>query len=340
MGRTTLRDSLVGVRAPGFVGDSDDWINTEPLTMEELRGRLVLVDFWDYTCINCIRTLPYLKEWHARYKDKGLVIVGIHTPEFGFAKERESVEQAIARFGIEYPVLLDSNYENWNAYGNRYWPHKYLVGPDGRIIYDHVGEGAYGETEAVVQKELREINPGASLPNIMAPLRGMDKPGAVCYPMTPELYLGYRRGVLGNPEGYRPDHVVDFVDPKTHRDGQVYAQGHFYNGDEFLRHARETPEPEDYILVPYHALEVNAVIRPASGPFEVVVTQDGKPLDMADAGTDVHEADGRTLVLVDGPRMYRIVANREFGSHELKLSSTSSSFAIYAFTFGSCEEPD
>ena len=332
--------TMTGVRAPDFIGTENDWINTKPLAMEDLRGRPVLIDFWDYTCVNCIRTLPYLREWHRRYKDKGLVIVGIHTPEFEFAKKRENVEEAVERFGIEYPVLLDPNYENWHAYSNRYWPHKYLVGPDGRIIYDHTGEGGYAETEAMIQKVLREINPAVVLPKIMEPVRGADRPGAVCYPMTPELYLGYRRGILGNPEGYVPGRVVNYVDPKRHQDGKVYAHGPFYNGEEFMRHARRTEKPEDYILIPYHAVEVNAVMRPAKKRFDVLVTQDGRPLDMLDAGRDVYEADGQTWVTVDEPRMYNIVANRKFGSHELRLASASDSFAIYAFTFGSCEKPE
>ncbi|MBI2841927.1 MAG: redoxin domain-containing protein [Armatimonadetes bacterium] len=332
--------SSTGVRAPEFIGDVNDWINTRPLRMADLRGLTVLVDFWDYTCVNCLRTIPYLREWHDRYKDKGLVVVGIHTPEFEFARERENIEEAVQRLAVEYPVLSDPNYENWNAYANRYWPHKYLVGTDGKIIYEHVGEGAYGDTEEAIQRALREINPAVKLPPVMEPVRGADKPGAVCYPMTPELYAGYRRGIIGSPEGYRPDQIVNYTDPGGHIDGRIYARGLFYNGPEFLRHARKTEQPEDYIAIRYHALEANAVMKPDAGPFDLLVTQDGKPLYLRDAGVDVYTSDGKTWIHVDESRTYRIVANREFGTHELALSSASESFSIYAYTFGSCEEPD
>lgn len=331
--------TMTGVHAPEFIGDESDWINTRPLKMSDLRGRAVLIDFWDYTCVNCIRTLPYIKEWHARYKDKGLIIVGVHTPEFEFAKERENVEEAVDRFGIEYPVLLDSDYQNWSAYANRYWPHKYLVGPDGRIFYDHIGEGGYGDTETIIQGVLKEINSGVALPQIMEPVSGENKTGAVCYPMTPELYLGYERGVIGNVMGYHENQVVDYVDPGNHVDGKIYAHGPFYNGAQYLRHARKTAVPDDYIAIKYHGLEVNAVIRPADGAFFVDVCLDGRPIDPLDAGADIHYIEGRSILKVDESRMYRIVSAREYGFHDLKLSSNSDSFAIYAFTFGSCAMP-
>ncbi|HPP74530.1 MAG TPA: redoxin domain-containing protein [Armatimonadota bacterium] len=330
--------AMIGVRAPEFIGNENDWINTHPLRMSDLRGKIVLIDFWDYTCINCIRTLPYLREWHNRYKDKGLVIVGIHTPEFEFAKDRENVEEAVEKFGIDYPVLLDPDYENWQAYANRYWPRKYIVDADGKIVYDHAGEGAYGDTENVIQQLLKEINPDVELPQLMEPVTGEGKPGAVCYPVTPELYAGYRRGIIGSPEGYKQGEVVEYTDPGEHEDGVIYARGPFYIADEYLRHAKQTEYPKDYIAIRYHAIEVNAVMRPAKGEFDVLVTQDGKPIDLLDAGTDVYLADGNTWVTVDEPRMYRIVKNREFGSHELRLASNSDSFTLYAFTFGSCEQ--
>lgn len=325
---------------PPLIGGPESWMNTGGKSLDARTGVVYLIDFWDYTCVNCIRTLPYVREWHDRYKDKGLVVVGIHTPEFGFAKKHEVVQEAVDMFAIDYPVLLDPDYENWNVYANRYWPHKFLVGPDGKIIYDHAGEGAYGETEAMIQQALREINPTVKLPKPMTPATGANKPGAVCYPMTPELYVGYRRGNMGSPEGYRDDEIVDYTDPGGHIDGKIYASGLFYNDAECLRHADKTVQPEDYIAIRYHALDVNAVMRPEGGEYEVIVTQDGHPLDPADAGPDVFLAEGQSRITVDQPRMYKIVENREFGTHELKLSSNSDSFAIYAFTFGSCEEAD
>ena len=132
------------------------WINSEPLTLEGLRGNVVLVDFWTYSCINCIRTLPYVKDWHGKYADEGLVVIGMHTPEFSFEKERDNVIEAAARFGLEYPIAQDNDFVTWRAFNNMYWPSKYLFDRNGVIRYTHIGEGAYEETERMIQQLLAE----------------------------------------------------------------------------------------------------------------------------------------------------------------------------------------
>jgi thiol-disulfide isomerase/thioredoxin len=141
--------------APEFTG-IEKWLNSEPLTMQSLRGKVVLVDFWTYTCINCINTLPYVKNWHQTYKDKGLVVVGVHTPEYPFERLTPNVSEAIKRFGIEYPVAQDNGYATWDAYQNNYWPAVYLIDKQGNIAYKHFGEGRYKETEAEIQKLLAQ----------------------------------------------------------------------------------------------------------------------------------------------------------------------------------------
>lgn len=141
--------------APEFAG-IQQWLNSEPLTMKSLRGKVVLVDFWTYTCINCIRTLPYVTGWHRKYKDKGLVVVGVHTPEFPFERSTDNVRKAIGRFGIQYPVAQDNSYATWEAYRNQYWPAVYLIDKQGRVVYSHFGEGRYEETEAAIQRLLAQ----------------------------------------------------------------------------------------------------------------------------------------------------------------------------------------
>lgn len=143
------------VPAPEFSG-IEKWLNGSPLTMASLKGKVVLVDFWTYTCINCINTLPYVKRWHQTYKDQGLVVVGVHTPEYPFERSTKNVSSAIERFGIQYPVAQDNRYSTWEAYGNRYWPAVYLIDKQGRIVYRHFGEGQYKETEAAIQKLLKQ----------------------------------------------------------------------------------------------------------------------------------------------------------------------------------------
>ena len=186
------------------------WLNSTPLSFRQLRGRAVLVDFWDYTCVNCIRTLPYVQAWHERYRDKGLTVIGVHTPEFMFAQYESNVERGIREFGLTYPIVIDSNREIWKAFANRYWPTKYLLDKDGYLRYGHFGEGGYGECEQVIQELLREIDPTIQLPALLEPLREEDHMGAVCYRATGELYLGNRRGRIGNEGGFKEDQIADY----------------------------------------------------------------------------------------------------------------------------------
>ena len=141
--------------APEFTG-IQQWLNSEPLTMGQLRGKVVLVDFWTYTCINCIRTLPYVKSWHEKFKDQGLVVVGVHTPEYPFERSTDNVKAAIKRFGITYPVAQDNQYATWGAYNNQFWPAVYLIDKQGKVVYQHFGEGAYAATEAKIRTLLAE----------------------------------------------------------------------------------------------------------------------------------------------------------------------------------------
>lgn len=319
------------------------WLNSPPLTMQQLRGKVVLVDFWEYTCVNCIRTLPYLKSWHEKYKDKGLVILGVHTPEFQFARTPANVDKAVKDFGLKYPIIVDSDYLVWRAYGNRFWPAKYLIDKDGCARYFHAGEGAYEATEARIQELLREANPKVELPAVSAPIRGTDKMGAVCYPCTPELYVGSERGghegTFGNREGYRPGQVVDYRDPGNWADGRVYAHGRWKNAPEALISTRESPSPKDYVAIRYHALEVNSVLRPEEGkPVRVWVYHDGKPVSPKDKGDDLKfDEQGRSYLTVDEPRMYNIIKNAKFGQHGLRLATAQPGLGVYSYTFVSCE---
>lgn len=336
------------VHAAEFIGGKSDWINTAPITLKEVLrthktpdGKpvaAILVDFWEYTCINCIRTLPYLKEWNTRYGDKGLLIVGIHTPEFGFAHDGKHVADAVKRFGITYPVLVDSDHNNWNAYANEYWPRHYLINSQGVIIGDHAGEGGYAETERQIQSLLKRYDPGLALPRVMQAVRDTDRPDAVCYPVTPETYVGYERGQLGNPSGYRRDAAAEYTDIGRYDDGVPVAKGSWRATPEALIHS--STSANDAILLRYHALDLYAVIKPEGGkPLRVYVTQDGRPLAVADKGDDIRfDEQGKPYLNVDSPRMYAVAHNWKFGQHVLGLSSPSDGFGLYSYTFGSCRE--
>lgn len=143
----------MGMNAPDFTG-INTWINSKPLDLEQLHGKVVLVDFWTFDCINCAHTIPHVKDWDARYRDKGLVVVGVHTPEYGFERNTGNLQKAIKQYGITYPVAQDNQYATWNAYGNQYWPAVYLIDQSGKLVYSHFGEGDYGQTEAAIRNAL------------------------------------------------------------------------------------------------------------------------------------------------------------------------------------------
>jgi thiol-disulfide isomerase/thioredoxin len=317
------------------------WLNSTPLSFRQLRGRVVLVDFWDYTCVNCIRTLPYVQAWHERYRDKGLTVIGVHTPEFTFAQYESNVERGIREFALTYPIVIDSNRELWKAFANRYWPTKYLLDKDGYLRYGHFGEGGYGECELVIQELLREVDPSIDLPVLMEPMREEDHAGAVCHRATGELYLGHRRGRLGNEGSFKEDQISDYAFSGELDENFFYANGRWASTGEYF----EAVEDGAHTLrLKFDASAVNLVMAcPHAPSAEVVVLQDGKPLTRKQATADIRFRPGtagaeESYVVVDSARMYALVDNHEFGGHELELCC-SMGVAAFAFTFTSCVDP-
>jgi thiol-disulfide isomerase/thioredoxin len=316
------------------------WLNSPPLSFRQLRGRVVLVDFWDYTCVNCIRTLPYVQAWHERYRDFGLTVIGVHTPEFTFAQYESNVERGVREFGLTYPIVIDSNFELWKAFANRYWPTKYLLDKEGYLRFGHFGEGGYVECEGVIQELLHEVDPTLVLPEIMPPVRGEDRVGAVCYQASPELYLGHRRGRIGNAGGFREDQIADYTFSGELEENCFYANGQWASTVEYLEAAGDG---EHRIALKYSAAGVNLVMASPRGPAcDVVVRQDGKPLrpERATADTQFRNRDGQqeSFVVVQNARMYSLVDNHDFGDHLLELICPAG-VALFAFTFTSCVDP-
>jgi thiol-disulfide isomerase/thioredoxin len=310
--------------------DGGEWIQHGPVNLKELRGQaVVLVDFWDYTCVNCIRTLPYVVEWHERYAKQGLVVVGVHAPEFSFARDHANVIAAVKQFGLDYPIVLDNSYAIWRAYSNRYWPAKYLVDSQGRLRYHHFGEGLYQESETQIQKLLRELNPTLELPPPVDLVRDSDRPGAVCYRVTPELYLGYARGQFGNPTGVIHDKAADYADPSRHAEGATYLSGSWTVGSESAR----AESMGAAMSLRYTSMDVNLVLTPPAGSsarVEVVLGDGQRP------GEDVKIENGRAFVTIDRARMYNLVANESVVPGNLELKALDAGFSAYAFTFISC----
>lgn len=314
------------------------WLNSAALTIAQLRGRVVLADFWDYTCVNCIRTLPYVREWDQRYRNLGLVTIGVHTPEFHFARDFSNVERAVKDLGLEYPVVLDNDYQIWHAYSNRCWPAKYLIDGLGYVRFYHFGEGGYGETEEAIQKLLREIEPAATLPSIMAPLRATDHPGAVCVPVTPELYLGFKRGRLGNAAGYARNEVLDYSAAADLSPDVAWLDGPWYASEESVEACPLDGRPAR-LIVRCRGAELNLVMSPPDGESAVAtVTLDGKSIPAGDAGEDVEYRSNESFVKVSEPRMYRLVKARNANLRVLEISTSTPGLSAYAFTFVSCTD--
>ncbi len=326
------------------------WINSEPLTLQQLRGKVVLIDFWTYTCINCIRTFPYLKLWHSRYADDGLVILGIHTPEFEFEKDFANVRQATVDNGIVWPVAQDNDFATWDAYNNRYWPAKYLIDRDGQVRYTHFGEGHYAETEGQIRELLTAA--GADLSDDLEPPSDqlldpafVNRADAF---LTPELYAGYQRNVQSLLFGMDPyiiqmdyyqssDQVVEFAVPELRQPHYIYFHGSWAVGPEQMTHARVTEDYADYIALTYSAKSVNAVLTSYAGDaYRVRVTLEGEYLTAENRGADIRiAADGESYLLVNEPRLYEIVNSPAYTAEkELRLSSNSADFSLFAFTFG------
>jgi len=343
-----------------------EWINTPtPLARECLRRKVVLIDFWNYTCANCIRTLPYVTNWHSRYAELGLEVIGIHTPEFSFARTRVQIEAAVKEFGIRYPVLLDNEFRTWDRFDSQDWPDKYLIDHKGYICYHHQGEGAYQEIEQAIQAALLQRTPSVPLPNLLSPVRPEDALGAVCYRPTPELYAGHEHGMLGNPQGYAKNNPVIYEMPLPiqRHEGHFYASGIWQANKECLRFAGQDG---GQIALPYRAAGVNAVLSPSADPVELLldlhpeddrrsrtqdtqpiveVRQDGEPLSAANAGIDIaYHNNGASYVRIGRPRMVELVHNPDFEEHELELTFRANGLALYAFTFETCikshDEPE
>lgn len=308
-------------RAPDFRG-TEAWFNTaggRPLTLRSLRGRVVLVDFWTYSCINCIRTLPYLKAWDARYRSAGLTIVGVHTPEFPFEKSASNVRAAIAQNGLRYPVAQDNDYATWNAYGNQYWPAEYFVDAQGRVRYTHFGEGDYGKKERVIRALLAEAGDGAlgasTRTRATAASQGLG---------TPESYLGSARAERFS-NGPIAAGVRDFGPPPAR-----LAPSHLaYSGRWRIGGESAVALPGAAVDMTFDARRVYLVLGSPGRPRSLGVSLDGRPVTAADAGSDVRH--GR--VQVSAQRLYRLVDLPRVERHRLRLT-LQPGIAGYAFTFG------
>jgi cytochrome c biogenesis protein CcdA/thiol-disulfide isomerase/thioredoxin len=319
--------------APQFVSP-DGYLNTggAPITLSQYRGKdVVLVDFWTYSCINCQRTIPYLNSWYAKYKDYGLVIVGVSTPEFAFEHVESNVAAAMKQLGIMYPVILDNEYKTWNAYQNEYWPHEYLVDIDGYIVHDHIGEGGYNDTETAIQAALQERATRLGLPTagIIQPLTNVseDNVNAV---QSPETYFGSNRNqYLGNGT-VGEDGVQSYTLPTTTPTPNTLYLGGSWN---IMPEYAQTTDANETVEYSYSANDFYIVASTANGtPVTVTVLQDGVPLSASDAGADVDPTTSTATIQAD--RLYKLVHNASPGAHTVELKISAPGFEAYTLDFG------
>jgi thiol-disulfide isomerase/thioredoxin len=342
------------IKAPEFA-QVDGYINTynnSPLTLSSLKGKVVLVDFWTYSCINCIRTIPYINDWNQKYADKGLVIVGVHSPEFEFEKNYDNVKAAVQRLGITYPVILDSDHGTWNAYGNQYWPRHYLIDNQGYIRDNHIGEGGYDQTEKAIQSLLAERAAQMGMKEIsfdtkpttmikQNSLQSVDLRQAT----TPEIYVGYdkARAPIGNPEGFKPSQTISYsISPNTSfKPSIVYLQGNWKNNPDNMELQSDTGR----IALVYYAKSANMV---AGGKGGGIVSNDNDK--QGEVG--VHGQAAATLTSnmsnkslgedlssdgsfrIDGQRLYNLAMHNDYNAHSIIIDVNGKGFQLYTFTFG------
>ncbi len=313
--------------APNIQGISA-WINSPPLTTSGLRGKVVLVDFWTYSCINCLREIPHVNAWYSAYGNNGLEVIGVSTPEFQFEHNLSNVENAVQTLGIKYPVALDNNYSTWDAFGNEYWPAEYVIDANGIIRYEAFGEGNYNTTENVIRALL--ISAGYTIqPNLTSVPLGVNFSGIE----SPEIYLGWAkaRQALGNTQGqggFVPNKTVNYSFSNISQVNVVYLSGEWYNAPDSMIAVNNSK-----IFLYYKADKVNVVAAGFNGSTSITVKLDGNNLTANETGADAHLVNGSAVVNISESRLYNIVSTQSYNAHLLEIDAKPG-FRIYTFTFG------
>jgi thiol-disulfide isomerase/thioredoxin len=308
------------VKGPAPALHAKGWINSAPLTPADLKGKVVLYDFWTYSCINCVRTLPYVRALYDRYRANGLVVIGIHSPEFDFEKVHKNVLAATKRLDVTWPVALDDDMTIWNAFDNQYWPADYVADRNGHLRYTHFGEGDYANTENVLRTLLGVPTSAPRASKVRAEPESDQQ-------VNPESYLDVEHGQIGVNAG-----VHDYSAPAQVEAPDIALGGRWNGEDEKIVSAGNGAT----IVIGVHAEEVNLVLASATGhPADVTVTLDGRPVPANLRGSDVHvDATGQTVVTVTAPNMYRIILAPTVEDHELTFATQGSGVEAYDFTFG------
>lgn len=324
-------ESIVGSSPlPGLAG-ATGWLNSDPLTAKQLKGKVVLIDFWDYSCINCIRAIPYIRAWADKYKDSGLVVIGVHTPEFDIEKQTPNVQKAVAKFGITYPVAIDSNYAIWNVFHNQYWPAHYFIDAKGKVRYEHFGEGEYDQSEKWIQQLLKEANAKpmtASMVSVHG--QGVQAAADTNDVRSPETYIGFARADhFVSPGGIKHDREQLYTEPTHLRLNEWGLAGNWLDRPQ----SAILSSAGGKIVFRFHARDLHLVLGPRTDgkPVRFRVTIDGHaPGESHGVDTDA-QGDG---VVVDD-RLYQLVRQKgPVEDHTFAIEFLDAGVQAFSFTFG------
>ena len=315
-------------KAPNLVGISD-YLNTTPEKIsKDMENKVILYDIWTYSCVNCIRTLPYITAWDEKYADQGLLIIGIHSPEFEFEKNAENVQVAIEKYGIDYPVVLDNDMKTWKAFENNYWPRKYIADHQGNIRYDHIGEGGYQETEKIIQQLLEERSKAMKIEAMSSTsLVSIEEFEHTLF-RSPELYFGYKfaqnRNQLGSEEGFQQGKIVKYQEPNNIELNKFYPIGNWKNHEDSM----QLTEAVGSIIVSFDAKEVNIVTK---NNAQLEIFLDGVALTKKYAGSDISFGNKMD---VSKAGMYNIINSETSISHTMEIKIEGKVSQAFTFTFG------
>jgi thiol-disulfide isomerase/thioredoxin len=327
---------LTGIK--GYINTA----NNQSIKLSDYKGKVVLLDFWTYTCVNCIRTIPYLNTWYDRYSDQGFVIIGVHSPEFEFEKNPNNVKDAVNKFGIKYPVVLDSDHKTWTAYQNNYWPRDYLIDTQGYIRDDHIGEGGYNDTEKTIQTLLAEravldnktdisfnMSKGIAAESKSDSLKNIN----LSKNISPEIYLGYSLAgsSLGNPQGFQPDKIVDYDLNKSNtalnEPDTVYLDGKWKNNKDNIELVSDTGK----IFLTYYAKAIN-IVAGGNGQKATIL---GDIQNVVDGSNNLAiDLDENKSVKINQQKLYNIGLYKDYGIRSIEIDVQGKGFQLYTFTFG------
>ncbi len=323
--------SIIGDTPLYGLSDATGWINSTPLTAKQLKGKVVLVDFWAYSCINCLRSLPYIEAWAQKYKDSGLVVIGVHTPEFDFEKQLPNVQKAVKKFGVTYPIALDSNYGIWNAFHNQYWPAHYFIDAKGKVRYTHFGEGEYAQSERWIQQLLQEANAKPMVAgSVSVQAQGIEAAADLSDVRSPETYIGYSRAEhFASPGGIKPDSEHVYTAPEHPGFNEWGLAGKWVD----QKQVAVLRSPGGKIVFHFGARDLHLVLGPTADgkPVHFRVTIDGEAPG-ENHGVDI-DAQGNGVVT--DHRLYQLVRQKgDIKDHIFTIEFQDAGVQAFSFTFG------